>query len=140
MACGPTALAVPDQRMGAAFRVGCTLNKARGMRALGKVPCGVAGLLAPGRIPHGLGKHGGRPCYLEGELSRQIAQRRAVAADAAHATAHAHRRVKDGRAVGSGHGRTGRDRWKVGIIGQFASSAALVNTAVGIRAPLNPTA
>ena len=42
MACGPTALAVPDQRMGGAFRVGCTLNKARGMRALGKVPCGVA--------------------------------------------------------------------------------------------------
>ena len=44
MACGPTALAVPDQRMGGAFRVGCTLNKARGVRALGKVPCGVAGL------------------------------------------------------------------------------------------------
>ncbi len=44
MACGPTVETVPDQRMKFAPRSGCTLNKARGMRALGKVPCGVAGL------------------------------------------------------------------------------------------------
>ena len=65
------------------------------------------GASAPGRIPHGLRKHGGRPCYLEGELSRQIAQRGAVAGDAAHTTAHAQRRVKEGEAMGSGHAGQG---------------------------------
>ena len=65
---------------------------------------------APLVAPHGLGKHGGRPCYLEGELSRQIAQRGAVATDAAHTTAHAQRRVNEDRTMGSGHGRAGDDR------------------------------
>ncbi len=55
-------------------RGGCTLNGMRGVRVPGKVPCG--GEASASEVaPHGPEKHGGRPCNLESERSRQIVQR-----------------------------------------------------------------
>ena len=70
---------------------------------------------APVVAPHGLGKHGGRPCDLERELGREIAQRRNDAART-HTHARAQRGATMGEAEAGGQVHAAHDRWKETVL------------------------
>lgn len=101
------------------------LHVEQGANALGKVPCGKVGGLARCLFPHGLRKHGGRPCDFEGQVGARPANE-ACDADRARDGTCAER----GRNVGMGS--SGHCAWAVGkrsstrIVGQITGHVALL--------------